>query len=470
MKETQADIPDHTNKLFINVLSANIDTSVLKMRNLLNGLTAYNTALAAQTADNNAVLTQSLAFLQVSLLIIASLVCAAAAFLVIKSITSPINETLSVLTEMAGGNLTVEMQGTYSGEFGMVKKTLNDTIGTIRNMTIVIKQKAEGLSLISSELSGNMTQTAAAVNEITANIQSIKNRVLNQSASVNEANAAMTQIIGNIQKLDGHVETQTNNVTQSSAAIEEMLANIQSVTQTLVRNKENVQELSSSSEIGRNGLHEVAVDIQTIAKESQGLLEINAVMENISSQTNLLSMNAAIEAAHAGEAGKGFAVVAGEIRKLAEDSGKQSKTISSVLKKITTSIDKISASTDAVLTRFEAIDSGVHTVSQQEENIRNAMEEQGTGSKLILTSVGQLNETTNSVKTGSKEMLHNSAEVAKEGRNLEMVTAEITGGMNEMAAGANQVNSAVSQVNELTRKNRESIALLLQEVEKFKVA
>jgi len=150
-----------------------------------------------------------------------------------------------------------------------------------------------------------------------------------------------------------------------------MIANIDSVTGTLVSNAGNVKTLQDASEAGRAGLQEVAADIQEIARESEGILEINSVMANIASQTNLLSMNAAIEAAHAGETGKGFAVVADEIRKLAESSGEQSKTIGTVLKKIKGSIDKIKRSTENVLNKFEAIDSSVRTVAQQEENIRN---------------------------------------------------------------------------------------------------
>jgi methyl-accepting chemotaxis protein len=265
------------------------------------------------------------------------------------------------------------------------------------------------------------------------------------------------------------VEHQSTSVSQSSSAIEQMLANINSVTQTLVKNAANVKELMEASEVGRTGLQEVAADIQEIARESEGLLEINSVMESIASQTNLLSMNAAIEAAHAGEAGKGFAVVADEIRKLAESSGEQSKTISTVLKKIKTSIDKITVSTDNVLNKFEAIDGGVKTVSDQEENIRNAMEEQGAGSKQILEAIGLLNEITQQVKGGSVEMLEGSREVIQESKNLELVTQEITGGMNEMATGADQINIAVNRVNEISGQNKENIDVLVREVSRFKV-
>jgi methyl-accepting chemotaxis protein len=193
-------------------------------------------------------------------------------------------------------------------------------------------------------------------------------------------------------------------------------------------------------------------------------------MKDISAQTNLLSMNAAIEAAHAGTAGKGFAVVADEIRKLAESSFEQSKTISEVLVKIKEGIEKIVGSTNMALNKFETIDMEVKTVSDQTSNIKNAMEEQQTGSRQILEAVGQLNEITLMVKNGSMEMLEGSREVITESENLGRVTQEISNGMSEMAAGANQINVAVHRVNEISVDNREQINTLVAEVEKFKVA
>ncbi|MDR0452221.1 MAG: methyl-accepting chemotaxis protein [Treponema sp.] len=393
------------------------------------------------------------------------------AFFISIKISSPIINTALTLKDISEGegDLTKTLSITTGDEIGDMARYFNATLEKIKNFVITIKNQTVSLSDIGNDLAGNMTETAAAINQITANIQGIKGQVINQSASVTETNATMEQITVNIDKLSDHVDLQSASVAQSSSAIEEMLANVQSVTQTLVKNAGNVEELMSASEVGRTGLQEVAADIQDIARESEGLLEINAVMQNIASQTNLLSMNAAIEAAHAGEAGKGFAVVADEIRKLAENSGKQSKTISTVLKKIKDSIDKIGNSTGNVMNKFEAIDRSVKTVSEQEENIRNAMEEQGSGSKQILEAIGQLNKTTQVVKGGSEEMLEGSKQIIQESRNLERVTQEIASGMNEMSIGADQINVAVDRVNKISEQNKENIDVLVKEVAKFKV-
>jgi methyl-accepting chemotaxis protein/ActR/RegA family two-component response regulator len=272
-----------------------------------------------------------------------------------------------------------------------------------------------------------------------------------------------------IESLNSLIEDQSKSINTSSSAIEVMTANIHSVRNTLIENSKSVSELAEASENGKSGLQTVAEKIREISRDSEGLLEINSAIDNIASQTNLLSMNAAIEAAHAGEAGKGFAVVADEIRKLAESSSEQSKTTATMLKKIKTSIDSITASSNEVLSGFEVIDSGVKTVSRHEENIRNAMEEQETGGKQILESMSRLKEISVSVRKGAEDMLASGDKLNRQTSEFINISNASMAGMNRIVNGAMQeIKAAVITVDEMSAENGRNFEELKTESGKFK--
>jgi hemerythrin-like metal-binding protein len=407
------------------------------------------------------------------LLAAAALVLASAAgqFFVFKSLFgSPVVKMSSLLEKAEKGDLFLELKIPGHDDMGKLASLFNGMLKNFKDLVITIQDQGENLEDMGAELTAHSKESAGAVNEIREAIQNIKERTIRQSASVKETNSAMGKITGNINRLNGEVEEQSESVSQSSAAVEEMLANIESVTKICQNNTVNVERLAEASEVGKLGLEEVVQDIQGIARQSEGLLEINEVMENIASQTNLLSMNAAIEAAHAGDAGKGFAVVSDEIRKLAENSSEQSKTISDVLKKIKNEITKMQNATDAVLAKFEAMDSGVKTVAAQEEQIRGAMEEQSAGSRQILLAIGTLNEITRKVKAGAAEMLSDSVEIIGEGKNLEQATADINARVEEIAGRIDGVNSSIGRLNELNGKNKKNLSALSASVSRFSVA
>jgi len=180
-------------------------------------------------------------------------------------------------------------------------------------------------------------------------------------------------------------------------------------------------------------------------------------------------MNAAIEAAHAGDSGRGFAVVADEIRKLAENSGNQSKTISTVLKKIKGMIDAITKSTSIVLNRFDEIEKEVQLVSDVESQIRNAMEEQGEGSRQILEAVTQLNTITDQVRNSSSIMTNESKEVHKQSGELKLLSGEIACSIDEITHNTEEMTSAFKKMQEITDDNQGKIQNLSDDVSKFKV-
>ena len=454
-------------------LSDSSDLSTLRMDNIeyvvsfIPSLNWYIVAL--QPMKTTMILNSSMAYLFI-LIIIAVLVVFIIINVFIFRMVKPLNTNVKLLGEIAESwDMTRRFEVNSSDEVGNLAGILNKTFGRIRELVTIIIGRAKDLSGTGEDLSIHMLSTAGSVSEISEASQSILEKAETQTIQVQKVDQSMANIIKLVEKLGENISRQSESVSQSSSAMEQMFANISMVTTNLEKNAGNMNALEEASKINRKDLETISSEFQDITKQSEGLLEINAVIENIASQTNLLSMNAAIEAAHAGETGKGFAVVAGEIRKLAEGSSKQSKTIAEMVKKIKSAIDTITLSITKVLDRFENMDEKIKTIAEQESEIRNAMEEQESGGQQILNAIAQLKSLTGEVREDSTEIVREGRSVINDSVMLKGLTVEIESGMKEMSIGAEHINMAINQVNEITGGNKESINTLMQEVLKFKV-
>ncbi|WP_252722363.1 methyl-accepting chemotaxis protein [Treponema medium] len=392
-------------------------------------------------------------------------------YVIAHAMVKPVQTAVTALKNIAqgGGDLTVRLPVIGNDEVADLSEYFNETIAKIGASIQAVGQSANEMEEIGNELSTNMIETAGAVNEISANIDGVKQQVLTQAASVTETAATVEEIVRTIKQLNISIELQATSVAQSSSSIEEMVANIASIGQTLSKTDDVVRTLTTATDDGKSTLLTSNTVTQKIAEESGVLMDASGVIQHIASQTNLLAMNAAIEAAHAGEAGKGFAVVADEIRKLAEESSVQGKTITTTLKHLSSEIETLSTSSKTVEEKFNAIFNLTEQVKSMSDRLTEAMREQENGSKEVLTAIKSINTVTIEVQEGSEEMLRGGEGVAAEMRKLDNLTRIITDSMNEMASGAIQINNAVQEVNEITQKNKHSIESLAQEVGKFKV-
>jgi purine-cytosine permease-like protein/methyl-accepting chemotaxis protein len=383
-------------------------------------------------------------------------------------VAKPIRHAFGLLKGIAQGDLTQEITSTSNDEIGQMMYLLKETQRGIGTLIAAVDRKALSLSEVGNELSTMMAQSAAAVEQITANLQGMNRKTMTQATVVNENNTIMTQIIANIHSISRHIEEQLNSVSHATVAVERMTEHASTITERLTHNKDNVQDLAQASSGGKTSLLRISKDIEEVAEESANLLKINLMIRTIASQTNFLSLNAAIEAAHAGVAGAGFAVVADEIHQLAQSSAQQVTIISRALKHITTSIERIHGAIGQIIVHFEEIDQRVGMVVKQEQQILKTMEEQDTGCKELMGMIRLAQDLSQHVQAESAVMLKGSKDVLMESKNLEDLSADLTNGMGELTTGMGQINIAISRVSEIACENKESIAVLVQSLSRFK--
>ncbi|MBR5647062.1 MAG: methyl-accepting chemotaxis protein [Treponema sp.] len=390
---------------------------------------------------------------------------------VIHAIVRPLKEVSKSINNIASGNadLTQRIDFNSKDEVGRVVQGFNNFSNKLQELLRNIKKSQENLEVVGLSMDSSTQDTSASITQIIENIKSVYEQIVNQSESVQQTAGAVNEIAANISSLEQLIVHQAEGVETASSAIEEMMSNIDSVNRSVDKMAASFDKLMLDIQNGSSKQADVTRKVEQIVTQSQMLQEANLVISNIAKRTNLLAMNAAIEASHAGESGKGFSVVADEIRKLSETSTTQSKTIGDQLNSIKDSIEEVVLASADSNSAFVNVSNGIKQTDEIVRSIKAAMEEQTIGSQQINQALHEMNNSTAEVKTAGHEMAEGNKHILEEVKNLQDSTIQMRQSMEEMSAGAERINVTGIGLSEISDKLKGSIKEIGNEIDLFQV-
>lgn len=376
---------------------------------------------------------------------------------------------LSELAE-SGGDLSQRIPLLNFDEIGEVTVGFNEFISSIEFIVQSVKRTSIDLAETSEALTSSMRVTTDTVSSIGDAVDEIRDRIFSEAASLDQSSSAMEQISRSLESLDALVAEQAANVTESSAAIGQMVGQIKSTNQGAAEVSGAFEQLVQTANQGRDRLNLVGEQIAAVESQSASLDEANKLIAEIASRTNLLAMNAAIEAAHAGDAGKGFAVVADEIRTLAENTASQSKSIKEQLGKTTEAITEVVSGVRVAEGAFTEVQTQIEVARKLESGVSDAMSSVSASSEQIMRALEQITGITEQVRSGSDEMSAGASSVSGEMTKLLEQSAGVKERIAAIADAAGEMSRTVGEALEVAARNREVAAILTEQTARFRVS
>jgi methyl-accepting chemotaxis protein len=388
--------------------------------------------------------------------------------LLTRFLTRQLHFAEGVANSLSEGDLTINIVQKTSDEIGRLFGSLKGTRDGINKIVKEIKTA----SAQSREIGGNITSLAATTDQevsgISGNLESFLSSFEDLNRSIETSTAAVEEIHANIENLSRLVEQQANAVESNSSSIEEITQSVNNVASLSQRREEDAKDLVQKTGAGEVSVGQVLATVGEINELTQEMLEIINVINGVASQTNLLAMNAAIEAAHAGDAGKGFAVVADEIRKLAEETNGNATMISNSLKTV---VEKIQFAMNRVQDNqkiFTGLSQTAGTFSEALQEISGSMRELSSGADTMLGSTSQLNEITEEIRFGFKEMSYGAKEITNSMVEIQDVSNTTLDNLSTIKKGIKDANDAVREIADMNEQSNKRLTELNDGVERFK--
>ena len=400
---------------------------------------------------------------------ILALISAGVAIALSYSLTKPFRYLVSSFNVISSGDFTASVPDYATREASALSSGFNSFADSISNMVRHIKDSAQGIEKAAEGLSLSVNDTQAVITQVKEAVDFIQSDVDMENKSIARNENAVTVVMGEIKNLYEKIKEQSAQISGASSAIEEMVANIHSVEDNTALANDRILELVQSSQEEKRRLSETAEATKLVEKESEALAEMNKVISNVATQTNLLSMNAAIEAAHAGEAGRGFAVVAQEIRKLAETTAQQSKSSHDTIVSLQKRIKAIAAAAGHVEESFGGMINMIHQIEDITAHLKGATEEQSIGSNQLLSSISAIKSITHDVEAGAQAMNTSASEAVATCRNLTELSHSVADRVSKCGEGANSLTGNSETVVTIVKNTKLALSQLEDAINPFKI-
>ena len=405
--------------------------------------------------------------------VILLLVIALLVIFTMRNIFNPIMEIRSTLHDIASGeaDLTSRLNTNINTPFKAIHEIVNGFNAFMEKLNSIIgelKLSGQRLSQVQDDMKQSVQQTSDSMTNIRLSIDNVQSQISSQATGFTEAAAVVQEVTSNISTLNKMIDSQSLSIQESSTAIGGQIQRISNISQSMKELTESFNQLDSATQNGMEKQKHVNERIAQIEEQSQMLQTANKAIASIAGQTNLLAMNAAIEAAHAGAAGQGFAVVADEIRSLSVTSSTQSKTIGTQLRNIQESIKEIVTASQASSDAFLGVSQRIQSTNGIVHTMQASLEEQQADSKEVVSSLSLMDSNTKEVRNASMQMAEGSAQVLDEMNRLRNSAEAVRTSILEMSENAQSIVKSGAALDESVTRMNESVTQIGSEINSFK--